>query len=211
MRWRWIALGSGGTLPRFPGPKDARSPLAKSHGASALGAFNQGPAELTSSRVIWEVSTAWRKPRSAAAAVIVGYWSTISNRLNRAAPPIWLRAGRSIAGACLPCLAASRLAALLASPRGRRWMPCRCAHKDVSWWTCLSRPPALAGCGGARCTRCRASCGRSPHETGVYPPGVDSVSVGKMGDCLAVDAVARGDVTQGHTLLVVVGNQNLRR
>ena len=40
-------MGSGGALPRFPGPKDARSPLGKSHGASALGAFNQGPAELT--------------------------------------------------------------------------------------------------------------------------------------------------------------------
>jgi len=41
--------------------------------------------------------------------------------------------------------------------------------------------------------------------------GVDSVLVGKAGDCLAVDVVARGDVTQGHTLLVVVGTQSLRR
>ena len=50
---RWCALavdrptGSGGTLPRFPGPKDAGSPLRKSHGASALGAFDQGPTKLT--------------------------------------------------------------------------------------------------------------------------------------------------------------------
>ena len=46
---------------------------------------------------------------------------------------------------------------------------------------------------------------------GSTPPGVDSVLVTKAGDCLAVDVVARGDVAQGHTLLVVVGNQNFRR
>ena len=90
-------------------------------------------------------------------------------------------------------------------------MPCRCAHRDMFM---VDMPFSAAIWQGAAV---HDVLGVEPvavdllMRPGSTPPGVDSVSVGKMGDCLAVDVVARGDVTQGHTLLVVVGNQNLRR
>jgi hypothetical protein len=43
----WIGLRDQVARPRFPDPKDSRSPRGDGHGASASGAFDQGPAERT--------------------------------------------------------------------------------------------------------------------------------------------------------------------
>ena len=165
----------------------------------------------SSSRAIWEVSTAWRNPRSAAAAVRVGYRSTVSNRFNRAAPPIWLRAGRSSAGACFVVFGGLEVGGCA----GQAWRSTRDA---------VPLRPARHVRGGHALFGGQIGQGAAVDDVlGVEPvavdlvvqswlvTGVDSVLMREGGDCLAVSVVAGGDVAQRRSFLAVEGGELFRR